>query len=238
MAHSNFFNLSPRGSHNCPVHFTLYTHSTPTPLWLVAWNIVTFSMVPGIMIPNDLILKRLKPPLSSLYLGSDSCFSNHFCCSSFWWTWICQEARQEPAWPDILPIYLKKKARLMQPWLPTLRTRADSERWSGKSGVFFFELFFCALHRFDACGVMPLQCIKKPPGCIPFSERKNPWTVEERSSQWCGCSPQADREWMRDFSMDPGFFLWGLNRLDQVWCWICDMMVLLWLVEQASIWTG
>jgi hypothetical protein len=86
--------------------------------------------------------------------------------------------------------------------------------------------------------VMPLQCIKKPPGCIPFSERKNPWTVEERSSQWCGCSPQADREWMRDFSMDPGFFPWGLNRLDQVWCWICDMMVLLWLVEQASIWTG
>lgn len=237
MAHSNFFNLSPRGSHNCPVHFTLYTHSTPTPLWLVAWNIVTFSMVPGIMIPNDLILKRLKPPLSSLYLGSDSCFSNHFCCSSFWWTWICQEARQEPAWPDILPIYLKKKARLMQPWLPTLRTRADSERWSGKSGVFFLNFFLCTSQ---------IRCLWRDATAV---HQKTTWMypifwTKKSLDSWrkiftvMWMQPSGG-SWMDGiFPWILGFFLWGLNRLDQVWCWICDMMVLLWLVEQASIWTG
>lgn len=238
MAHSNFFNLSPRGSHNCPVHFTLYTHSTPTPLWLVAWNIVTFSMVPGIMIPNDLILKRLKPPLSSLYLGSDSCFSNHFCCSSFWWTWICQEARQEPAWPDILPIYLKKKARLMQPWLPTLRTRADSERWSGKSGVFFLNFFF--VHFTDSMLVAWCHCSasKNHLDVSHFLNEKIPGQLKKDLHSDVDAALRRIVNGWGIFPWILGFFLWGLNRLDQVWCWICDMMVLLWLVEQASIWTG
>ena len=46
-----------------------------------------------------------------------------------------QEARQEPAWPDILPIYLKKKAGF-----PGIFVETVSELHSPCSYVFVFEL--------------------------------------------------------------------------------------------------